>query len=194
MTMRKFLTTALIVAGIAFPLNAQAETYKADKSHSYIGFEIDHLGFSVTKGQFHDFDLTVVANWDEIERSGVALTVRTKSIDTAWDARDEHLRKPDFFDVEAHPTMSFLGKKVVKTGEKTAKIIGDLTLRGTTKPVEMDVELVKRGVYPFGEKKEALGIRATTVIKRSEWGMNYAIPAVSDDVKIVFNGELKAAE
>lgn len=192
--MQRFLTILAAFLALGLSAAAQAQTYKIDHAHSYLGFEIDHLGFSTTKGQFHDYDVTVVANWEDIERSGVIVTIKTTSVDTAWDPRDEHLRKSDFFNVEEFPVMKFVGKNVEKTGENRAKVSGELTLRGTTKPVTLDVELVKRALYPFGDKKEALGIKASGVLKRSDWGMSYAIPAVSDEVKIIIDGELKIAE
>lgn len=172
----------------------QAQTYEADRSHSYVGFEIDHLGFSMTQGQFHDYAVRVTANWDEIEQSTVSVSIQTTSVDTAWDPRDAHLRKADFFHVDAFPTMEFTSTAIEKTGENTAKITGDLTMIGVTKSVVLDAELVKRGPYPFGDKKEALGIKASGVLNRSDWGMKYGVPAVSDEVKLIINGELKIAE
>ena len=192
--MRKTILSLLSIGAFAGIGAVQAQTYKIDPSHSYIGFEIEHLGFSTTMGQFHDYDVTINADWDQIESSNVSVAIRTNSVDTAWDARDEHLRRPDFFHVEMHPEMTFTSGEITKTGENTAKIEGALTMLGITKTVILDVQLVKRGAYPFGDKAEALGIKAQAVIKRSEWGLNYGIPAVSDEVTLRIDGEFRAAE
>lgn len=192
--MRKFIATLVSLSVLTLGAGALAQTYKIDPSHSYIGFEIEHLGFSTTMGRFHDYDVMVTADWNDVERSNVTVAIRTTSVDTAWAARDEHLRRADFFNVKMYPEMTFTSGKLVKTGENTARMEGELMMLGITKPVVLDVELVKRGAYPFGDKSEALGIKARGVIKRSEWGLNYGVPAVGDDVVIRIDGELRLTE
>src|SRR5690606_12273607 len=104
--------------------------------------------------------------------SSTEVTIDTSSISMNHEAWENHLKNADFFDVEKFPTMTFKSTKVERTGEKTAKMTGDLTLLGVTKPVTLDVTLNKSDLHPF-HKKMAAGFSATGTLKRSDFGMNY---------------------
>jgi polyisoprenoid-binding protein YceI len=162
---------------------AEIENYEFDTVHSQIIFFVSHLGFSISEGEFLDFDGLITFNRDEPEKSSVNVTIDTASIDMDDEKWNDHMKNEDFFNVEKYPHMTFKSTDIEVTGEKTAKITGDLTILETTKPVTLDVTFNKAGKHPFGDKYAA-GWSATTSIKRSDFGMNYGLPNVGDDVEI----------
>lgn len=176
------LLTALMLVSIS-PAKAQIEQYEFDTAHTQIIFFVSHLGFSISEGEFLDFDGLITFNRDEPEKSSVNVTIDTSSIDMDDEKWDAHMKNEDFFHVEKYPTMTFKSTGIEVTGEKTAKITGDLTILETTKPVVLDVKFNKAGKHPFGDKYAA-GWSATTSLKRSEFGMKHALPMVGDDVEI----------
>lgn len=180
---------AAMATGVAAP--ATAMQWTLDKSHASVKFEVDHLGFSETIGVFREFDMDLTLDPENPDTASVSAVIFTGSIDSFWEARDEHLRNEDFFDVENHPEMSFASTGIEMTGEDTAVLSGDLTMLGVTKPVELDVTFNKRGTNPFS-KKDTIGFEAETTISRSDWGMNYALPAVGDEVEIEIEAEFFA--
>jgi polyisoprenoid-binding protein YceI len=193
--MRQLILSAALIAGVmSCGSTAIAEDYVVDKSHAYVGFEIDHLGFSTTLGRFSDFDTAIHADWEHPEKSKLQVTIRSASIDTGWAARDKHLRTPDFFDVAEHPEISFVSKKIEVLDASEANITGDLTMLGVTKPLTLKATLVKRGPHPFNPQRENVGIKAIGVLKRSDWGMTAHVPAVGDEVTLRIEAELKSAE
>jgi polyisoprenoid-binding protein YceI len=181
--------TASLGAGLAFAAPAMAATYKIDSSHVHTAFEVNHLGFSTTMGQFDDVSGMIEFDEENLEASSVEVTIKTASVDTGHKERDEHLRKADFFDVENHPTMTFKSTAIEVTGEDTAKITGDLTLLGVTKPVVLDAKLNKKGEHPFDASRYVAGFAATTTIDRTAFGMDYAAPAIGKEIKISIAAE-----
>lgn len=180
----KFLT--LLMASmllIASPAKAEIEMYGFDKVHTQIIFFVSHLGFSISEGEFQDFDGTIEFNRDEPEKSKVDVVIQTASIDMDDKEWGDHMKNEDFFNVEKFPTMTFKSTGIEVTGEKTAKITGDLTILETTKPVILDVTFIKAGKHPYRDKYVA-GFSATTKIKRSDFGMNYGLPHIGDDAEI----------
>lgn len=183
--MKKFL--AALLAGFcltaAQPSYAEVENYTFDKAHTQIFFTVNHLGFSNSTGKFLDFDGGFTFDQAEPAKSSVEVTIKTGGInmdDAKW---DEHLKGTDFFNVEKFPDMTFKSTAVEVTGENTANITGDLTLLGVTKPVVLAVTHNKSGKHPFGDKYVS-GFSATATLKRSDFGMNYGLPMVGDEVKI----------
>lgn len=176
------LSAGIIVFG-AFPAKAQIETYSFDKAHTQILFFVNHLGFSMSQGEFHDYDGSFTFDRGEPEKSSIDVTIQTASIDMDDEKWDEHMKNADFFNVEAFPTMTFKSTGIEITGENAAVITGDLTLLGVTKPVSLDVVHNKSDVHPFSGKFVS-GFSASGVIQRSEFGMNYGLPMVGDDVEI----------
>ncbi|MEA3207102.1 MAG: hypothetical protein QOE70_159 [Chthoniobacter sp.] len=178
------LCSALFLVGAsAF---AGTETYKIDPVHSTIGFKIRHF-FSKVGGRFNEVAGTIQGDPAKPDDAQVSVTIQTKSIDTAEAKRDTHLRSPDFFDVEKFPAMTFVSKKVTRTGDNTADVTGDLTLHGVTKDVTLKVTFLGKGKT----MNEAIttGWEATTKIKRSEFGLTWnkvveGTSAVGDDVEI----------
>lgn len=179
------LAATLSTTGIA---QAAPVDYKLDMAHTAVVFNISHLGFSNMFGRFGEFDGSLKFDTDNIENSEVKVTINTESVNTFHEKRDEHLRSPDFFNAAEFPEMTFESTKITKTGDGTATLEGDLTLLGVTKPVALDLVINKVGPHPFTQQPVA-GFTATGVIKRSEFGMNYGLPAIGDEVKIQLDVE-----
>ncbi|WP_439814029.1 YceI family protein [Zavarzinia sp. CC-PAN008] len=167
---------------------AQAAPWKLDESHTQVLFSVNHLGFSTVHGWFGKGQGTLDLNPEKPAESKVTFTIDAASVQSGWAARDEHLKNKDFFNVEQFPTITFTSTSVEVTGEKTAKVTGDLTLLGVTKPVVLDVTLNNMGPHPMNQKQVA-GFTATTTIKRSEFGMSYGVPVVGDEIPLIINTE-----
>lgn len=184
--MRK-LFLSMVTAGLVFGggsvARADVENYKFDTVHTQILFFVDHLGFSISEGEFLDFDGGFTFDTENPVNSSIDVTIDTNSIDMDDEKWDEHMKSADFFNVTEFPNMTFKSTAVEVTGEKTANITGDLTLLGVTKPVTLTVEHRKSGKSPFGNEYKA-GFRAKGSLKRSDFGMNYGLPNVGDEVQI----------
>lgn len=181
-----FLTTIMFLSvGSA---KAESKIFELDKAHTQILFFVDHLGFSTSQGEFHDYDATFEFNQTEPEKSKIDVVIQTSSIDMDDEKWNDHLKNPDFFDVEKFPTMTFKSTKIEKTGENTGLLHGDLTILETTKPVTLDVVFNKADIHPFSKKFTA-GFSATTKIKRSDYNMNYGLPMIGDEVDIMIELE-----
>jgi polyisoprenoid-binding protein YceI len=175
-------------------------SWQIDNAHSEIQFKVRHMMVSWAKGSFENFSGTINLDEQNPENTTVDIQIDAASISTRQADRDAHLRSPDFFDAPNHPYITFKSNKVQQTGPNTAKLLGDLTIRGITKPVTLDVSYEGQHKSPFGPFLAA-GFSAETVISRKEWGLtwNSMIEGggvlVSDDVHISIELELnKAAE
>jgi len=162
---------------------AMPEYYIFDKTHTQILFFVSHLGFSMSQGEFLDFDGHFIFDRAHPEKSSIDVSIKTESIDMDNEKWNKHMKNEDFFDVEKFPTMTFKSTGFDITGENTANITGDLTILDVTKPVTLTTTYNKSGVHPFN-KEIVAGFSATASIKRSEWGMTYGLPGVGDDVEI----------
>ena len=184
--------TILAAAVAALPLAAQAnpESYTIDPYHTYVSFEVDHLGFSRMRGMFTQTNPAKMTLDRTAKTGAIEISVRTASIATGDNdkgsrprARDEHLRSPDFFNVAEFPTMTFRSTKVAFKGDNPGQIDGNVTLLGVTKPASLAVDFWKCGQHPVS-KREMCGGNASGTIKRSDFGMKYGIPAVGDEIKL----------
>lgn len=183
-----------ILAGAALqPPAARAAParYALDPNHMSIGFLISHVGFEKVLGMFREAQGTFVFDEQKPAVGDIDVTIRTASVFTNHDERDEHLRKPDFLWAEKYPEITFRGTSAEQTGPRTGKVRGDLTIRGVTRPVVLDVVWNKSGQYPFGDMHYAAGISARATIKRSDFGMTYAVDSglVGDEVEIILEFE-----
>ena len=151
----------------AFGTEVIAGTWKIDASHSEVGFTVRHL-MSKVRGLFTSFEGTLTTG-DSLESTRATATVDLNSIDTRDAQRDGHLRSADFFDVETHGQMSF-----ATTSFDGTVATGELTLKGVTKPIELDVEFLGLGQDPWGGQR--LGFEASTTISRKDWGVDFNIP------------------
>lgn len=181
--MKKSAYALAFAAAFAAPAFA-ADEFRFDAGHTYIGFEIDHLGFAQTLGEFTKFDGTLSLDRDNLAKSSVNVTIDTASIDTDQADFDEHLRAADFFNVAQHPAMTFKSTKVEDAGNGELKVTGDFTMLGQSHPVVLDVKLNKIARHPFRPTIEVAGFSATTTLDRTQWGMDKFAPAVGKEVKI----------
>lgn len=166
------LATALTLSMSAA---AFADTYTIDTkgAHASINFRTIHLGYSFLTGRFDGFTGTFDFDPAKPEAGKVSLEIDVNSINSNHAERDNHLRSADFFDVANHPKASFVSTAIKKTGDKTAVISGDLTIRGVTKSVDLDATYIGGGDDPWGGYRQ--GFTATTSIVPAEWGMPHGV-------------------
>ena len=147
-------------------------TYGIDASHSAAEFVARHLGLSKVRGRFNQFDGKIVIA-DVPEESSVDVTIDVASIDSKDAKRDDHLRSPDFFHVDEHPTIRFRSTKVEAAGDGEWDVTGDLTIRDVTKAVVLHVEFEGAENSPFGDQR--IGFSASTEVNREEWGLGWNV-------------------
>lgn len=192
--MRKIAYLALaglLATGTA--VHAAPVTYTLDPGHTMVLFSWSHFGFSNPTANLGVSQGTLVYDPAAPTKATVDVTMPLSALDTHVPALDEHLKKPDFFDAEKYPTVTFKSTKVAVAGKDKLKVTGDLTVHGVTKPVTLDVTINKVGDHPM-LKAPAAGFNATATIKRSDFGIGAYVPAVSDDIKIAITTEgLEAA-
>jgi polyisoprenoid-binding protein YceI len=170
--------------------------YTIDKAHSRIGFKIRHLMISNVLGKFGDFDGEIKFNPNQIDKSSTSATISVSSIDTDNSKRDDHLRSPDFFAAKDYPQIKFESKKTTSTGDKSFTLLGDLTMRGVTKPITLDVTYSGPVKDFAGDNK--VGFVATTTLNRKDFGLTWnkileaGGVAVGEEVKVEI--ELEATE
>ena len=161
-------------------------TYQVEPRHSQVLFTVNHLGFTEYTGQFTQPTGTLVVDAANPGNSKVDVTIPIDKVLTTVPALDAHLKTPDFFDAAKFPTAKFVSTKVTINGT-TATIAGDLTLKDVTKPVVLTARFVGAGNATQGAKKLNFGFAATTSVKRSDFGINFALPGVSDKVDLTIN-------
>ena len=180
--------TSFILSFIACATLTAQSTWKSDAAHSKVGFAITHLMISEVEGHFGEFDITATAD-ENFSEPDFTVDIKTASIDTDNDRRDEHLRSADFFDAEVHPSLSFTTTGFEKTGDKTFKLMGDLTLHGVTKPVTLEGKL--NGIITDERsKKLKAGLKLTGTVNRLEFGVGGDTPTLGDDVEMTINLEM----
>ncbi len=176
---------------LATGLEQTTGTWVIDPSHSRVGFSAKHAMVATVRGQFTDFSGSLTLDGSNPAASVAEVTISTASINTNSEDRDNHVRSADFLDVETHPDMTFRSTGVKHEGGDDFVMAGDLTIRGTTRPVELEVELEGLATDPFGN--ERIGFSGETVISRKDFGLtwNVALEAggvlVSDKVKITLD-------
>lgn len=169
-------------------------TYKIDVDHSDIMFKVKHLMISTVTGIFKKFDATLEVNEQDLSGAKVWFEAEVDSVDTKNEQRDGHLKSDDFFNAEQFPKMTFKSTRVEKTGDDEYRLIGDLTIRDITKPVELKVEYNGSTKDPWGQ--ERMGFEVTGKINRKEYGLKWSAVTeaggvvVSDDVKLALNVQM----
>ncbi len=184
-TLRSLAPAMLLVSASAL---AAPETYQLEKTHVDLLFAINHAGFSQKHGSFRQLDATLVYDGQKPESSEVKVTVKTDSLDTAFPARDEDVKGPKFLDTAKYPEMTFTSTRVTRSGEKTLKVEGNLTLHGVTRPIVLDATLNQLGPNPF-DKRPTVGFSATGTLKRSDFGIATYLPVIGDVVTITIDAE-----
>ena len=183
-----FAQAAMQVPGQPDASRVTAGTYTADSAHSLIAFGVNHFGFNDYYGLFGDVAGTLVIDPANLDAAKVDVTIPIANVTTASKGLTDHLlragkdgAKPDFFGPAPAPAR-FVSTSVKADGMK-ATITGDLTMNGVTKPVTFEAEFTGAGNNPMN-KKATIGFEAETSIKRSDFGVNYGIPMVSDEVEL----------
>lgn len=186
------LAVAHVAAGTT---PASATTWDIDPAHSSAAFSVRHMMVTNVRGEFSGVQGSIVLDPSNIEASSVKVTIDASTIDTRLPDRDEHLRSADFLDVANHPVMTFSSRRVQRVRDGVLHLTGDLTLRGVTREVTLDVSGPTSPITdPWGNVKR--GASATTTIRRSDFGLmwNKVLEAgglmVSDDVAITIDLEL----
>jgi polyisoprenoid-binding protein YceI len=177
---------ALLLA--PFTAAQAADTYTFDPMHTSILWHANHFGFSNPSGKFTAISGSVTLDEANPANSKVKVDISTDGMFTGLPVFDAHIKSEKFLDVAAYPAASFVSDKVEITGKNTAKVHGQLTLHGVTRPEVLDVTLNKLEASPMNQKKTA-GFTASTTIKRSDFGISAYIPGVSDEVKIDIEAE-----
>ena len=186
----------LALAGLlatAFAAQAAPVSYKLDPGHTMVLFSWSHFGFSNPTANLGLGEGTLVFDAADPAKSSVQVTLPLAKLDTHVSALDEHLKKPDFFDADKYPVVTFKSTRVEALGGNRFKVTGNLTVHGVTRPVVLDARLNKAGQHPM-MKVPAIGFDATATIKRSDFGVGAYVPAVSDEIRIRITTEAEAGK
>jgi polyisoprenoid-binding protein YceI len=172
--------------------------FQIDKAHSHVGFSVKHVMVSTVRGQFKDYSGTLKLDTKDFTRSQFEGEVDVASVDTGNADRDQHLRTNDFFDVPNHPKLTFRSTGIVAKGEGEYEVRGDITIRGVTKPIALEVEFLGTSTTPYG--KSVAGFSARGSLNRKDFGVAFNAVletggvAVSDKVKIEVDIEAVAVD
>jgi polyisoprenoid-binding protein YceI len=158
------------VGPAAEPADREVVSWSVDKAHSEIGFAVRHMGISTVRGRFDDFDATITLDPTDPSSFRADASVDVSSINTRNGRRDGHLRSDDFFDAENHPTLTFTSKRIQNVNGNSFRIVGDLTMRGTTHEVVLDGVIV--GTAGEGENQR-VAIEAETTVDRFDYGLHW---------------------
>ncbi len=164
-----------------------ADSFAVDPVHSSVSFKIAHQDISFIHGRFNDYSGKFVIDKTDPAKSSFAMSIKTESVDTSNQKRDEHLRAPDYFNVAQFPTMNFQSTSV-KSIDGGYEVKGDYTLLGVTKPLTIQLKGGEK-VVEFPKGKQRIGFETMFVVKRSEFGLKAGLPAVGDDVHVMIGVE-----
>lgn len=173
-------------------------SWQIDPAHSHIQFSVRHMMISTVRGEFEKFGGTIDFDPENPEQSQVSVRIDTASINTRQTDRDNHLRSADFFHVEEYPAILFESKRIEQTGRDKGRVVGDLTIRGVTREIVLDVEYAGTARSPWGTT--SAGFSATTSLDRKEWGLtwNQALETggvlVGDKIKVDIEIEIVKQE
>jgi len=192
------LFAAILLSLPARPASAEPAKFVIDPNHFTVAMKVRHIGYFDMIGLFTDASGSFVFDEKNPSVENITVTVKTASFFSGHQKRDDHIRSPDFLNAQEFPEMTFTGKSAERTGPRTGKIQGMLTLRGVTRPLTLDVTWIKSGEYPiggglFGGKPYVVGINATGRLKRSDFGMTYAVDNgfVGDQVDLILGFEAR---
>lgn len=176
----KKLSLVLGTFFLAWAASTQAAEYGFDKAHTHIGFSVKHI-LGLVPGEFKEYDGTFSFDEKKPASSKVAVTIQADSINTNNEGRDHHLKTPEFFDVEKFPTLTFVSKKVAKTGGTDYSVEGDLTIHGVTKPVTLSVQYLGSDNMMGAD---IAGFSATTRIDRRDFGLTWSKVLASGNLMV----------
>lgn len=193
--MRRIAVMAIIALVLALPSAVPAGTWQLDSAHTGVQFKVRHLMVSYVRGDFEKVSGKIVYDEQDVSKSSADITIDAASINTRVAKRDKHLRSPDFLDVEKHPSITFRSKKVEAAGDGKLKMTGDLTIRGASREVVLDVEGPTPPIKDLQGKTRVGGV-ASTRINRKDFGLtwNKALETggvvVGDEVEITIDIEI----
>ncbi len=170
-TKRVVIALAVFLISCLTSVAFSADMYMVDSAHTTVGFTVRHLVINKVRGKFNEFSGTIVYDENDVTKSSLQGMIKTTSLDTDNAKRDKHLRSPDFFDAEGHPDITFKSKRVMKKGDGLI-LIGDLTMRGTTKEVHIPFEITGKIKDPWGKMR--IGFAASLRINRQDFGISYS--------------------
>lgn len=187
--MKKLILTTLLAAGLGFGASVQAEDYVVDTkgAHAFIQFRIKHLGYSWLSGRFNTFSGDFSYDEKNPAAAKIAIKIDVASIDSNHAERDKHLRSGDFFDVEKFPEATFVSTKYEPKGKDKGVLTGNLTLKGVTKPVSIEVEHIGAGPDPWGGQRR--GFEGRTSIKLKDYGITYNLGPASEVAELMLSIE-----
>lgn len=176
------IAISAIALGCAVPTAAQ-DIYVGDPDHTYAFFETGHLGISWIRGRFNKTTTAKVVLDRTAKKGSIDVVIDAASLDTGHEARDKHVRSPDYLDVEKFPVIAFKSSNLRFNGDNLVGADGDLTIMGVTRPVSLNVTSFRCIQHPVN-KRDMCGADASVAIKRSEWGIKRGATGIGDDVKI----------
>lgn len=185
----KTLSVWTLALALLMPGLAAAESYVIDTkgAHAFVQFRIKHLGYSWLLGRFNDFTGTFSYDEKNPAAAKVEVTIKTASIDSNHAERDKHLRDEDFLHVDKYPEARFVSTGFTDNGDGTAVLEGDLTLRGVTRPVRIDVEHIGHGPDPWGGYRR--GFAGTTNLVLKDYNINYDLGPAAREVEMFLSIE-----
>lgn len=172
--------------GTADPKRVEPGIYKVDTGHTQINWQVNHLGFSKYDGQFGGITGTLQLDPKNPSAAKLSVTVPASGLSTTVQALTTHLSNADFFDASKYPAATFVSTRVEARGT-SARITGNLTLHGVTRPVTLDARFVGAGPGMMAPRPINIGFEATTRLKRSDFGISMGVPLVSDEVELRIN-------
>lgn len=179
--------------GAADVARVAAGTYRADAAHTQVLWRVNHFGFSEFDGAFADATGTLVLDPARPTATALSMTIPINRVTTTSAKLNEHLLGKDFFEAAKFPTATFVSTGITgDTSGKDITVAGNLTLHGITRPVTLKARFVGAGTNKMN-KKATIGFRATATIKRSDFGISYALPVVSDEVALTINAAFERA-
>ncbi|MCW9012316.1 MAG: YceI family protein [Gammaproteobacteria bacterium] len=184
------LTTSLLIAGLTLgSASVMADDYVLDTkgAHAFIQFRVQHLGYSWLYGRFNDFSGKFNYDEKQPEKASVEVTIKTSSVDSNHAERDKHLRDDDFLHVDKYPEAKFVSTSFTPGKDGAGKLKGNLTLRGVTRPLEIDVEFIGAGADPWGGYRR--GFEGTTRFTMADFGIVKNLGPKSKDVEMILSVE-----
>jgi polyisoprenoid-binding protein YceI len=178
-----FRTIAVLSVLCAAAPAAASDLYVGDPAHTFASFETGHLGISWIRGRFNRTTTARVMLDRAAKKGTIEVVIDARSIDTGHEARDKHLRSPDYLDVEKFPSITFKSNTLQFNGDALTGAEGELTIVGVARPVHLNVNSFRCIQHPVN-KREMCGADASLAIKRSEWGLKRGATGIGDEVKI----------
>ena len=189
-TFKRLATVGALTALFSAPLAAETVVYTIDPSHTFANFSYNHMGLSQQINRFNNTKGTIAL--DTAAKTGeVTIEIDTTSVNTGFGPFNEHIQGEDFLDTAQYPTATFKSTEVIFDGDDPVAVEGELTIKGISKPVRMDLSSFTQIEHPM-LKKPALGAQASTQIKRSDFNADKFAPAVSDEVELIISVEAVA--